>query len=134
MRLAPRSVALPLAGFAILLSGCNETVSPEAVSATVVSAMPASLSGELTSQSSINLNDGSRNQSFELQLEAGTLYRIVSSGSLNQPTLLVLAQDHRLVSGPRTEQLPARPGMFDCRSPRLVSIASRCAQRNSMRC
>lgn len=106
---AHRAIALPLAGFAILLSGCNEPASSEPANSVQVTEIPASLSGELTSQSPVNVNDGSRNQSFELQLEADTLYRIVSSGSLNQPTLLVLAEDNRLVSGPRAEQLYIQP-------------------------
>lgn len=105
MRFALPAVALPLAGFAILLSGCNESASPEVATSTPVSEIPASLSGELTTQSAVNLNDGSRNQSFTLQLEADTLYRIVSSGALQQPTLLVLNEDDRAVSGPRAEQL-----------------------------
>lgn len=106
MHFAHRAVALPLVGLAILLSGCNE---PAAKTAAPVSDMPANLAGELTSQSNVNLNDGSRNQSFELQLQAGTLYRVSSSGALKQPTLLLLSEDNRPVSGPRAEQLYLQP-------------------------
>ena len=106
MHLAHRAVALPLAGLAILLSGCNE---PATTTTAPVRDMPASLAGELTSQSDVNLNDGSRNQSFELQLQGGTLYRVSSSGALKQPTLLLLSEDNRPVSGPRAEQLYLQP-------------------------
>lgn len=107
MRLAYRSVALPLAGFAILLSGCNQPSS--SASPAPVSAMPASLNGELISQSGVNLNDGSRHQSFDLKLEADTLYRVTSSGVLQQPKLLLLSEDHLLVAGPRAGQLYMQP-------------------------
>jgi len=107
MHFAHRAVALPLAGLAILLSGCNEPAT--STSAAPVRDMPASLAGELTSQSDVNLNDGSRTQSFALQLQAGTLYRVSSSGALQQPTLLLLSEDSRLISGPRAEQLYLQP-------------------------
>jgi len=102
-----RALALPLAGFAILLSGCKE---PTASTATpVVSEVPATLTGELSSQSPINLNDGSRTQSFDLQLQGGSLYRVESSGALNQPVLLLLSEQGELVSGPRNESLFLQP-------------------------
>lgn len=109
MRVAHSAVVLPLAGLAILLSACNDPAKPAANRSAPVTEMPASLSGELTSQSAVNLNDGSRNQSFELKLLADTLYRISTSGALQQPTLLLLAEDNRPVGGPRAEQLYMQP-------------------------
>lgn len=107
MRFAHRAVVLPLAGFAILLSGCNQPSSSG--SAPPVTEMPALLSGELTSQSGVNLNDGSRHERFALRLKADTLYRVVSSGALQEPRLLVLAEDNSLVTGPRPIQLYVQP-------------------------
>src|SRR5690554_7392216 len=99
MRITHRAIALPLAGVAILLSGCNE---PGATASSApVKDMPATLTGELTSQSPVNLNDGSRNQSFDLQLKGGTLYRVTSSGSLQEPKLTLLSGDNQLIDGPR---------------------------------
>ncbi len=109
MRFALRAVALPLAGFAILLSGCNEPHQAAAPAAAVVTTMPATLTGELTSQSAVNLNDGSRTQSFALQLQADTFYRVTSSGALQQPLLLLLTEDNRPVGGPRAEKLYIQP-------------------------
>lgn len=112
MQFAHRAVALPLAGLAILLSGCKE---PTATVAPVVSEVPATLSGELSSQSPINLNDGSRNQSFDLQLQGGSLYRVETSGALNQPILLLLSEQGELISGPRSETLflqPEKDGVY----------------------
>lgn len=107
MRITPRAIALPLAGVAILLSGCNE---PGATASSApLKDVPATLTGELTSQSAVNLNDGSRNQSFDLQLKGGTLYRVTSSGSLQQPKLTLLSGDNQLIDGPRTEQLFLQP-------------------------
>jgi hypothetical protein len=109
MRFAHSAVALPLAGLAILLSACNDPAKPAANQSAPVTEIPASLSGELTSQSAVNLNDGSRNQSFELKLLADTLYRITTSGALQQPSLLLLTEDNRPVGGPRAEQLYMQP-------------------------
>lgn len=108
MRFALRAVALPLAGFAILLSGCNESrrADPSAASVAVI---PASLTGELTSQSAVNVNDGSRAQSFMVQLEADTLYRVTSSGALQEPVLLLLTEDNRPVGGARAGSLYIQP-------------------------
>src|SRR5690606_16922007 len=106
MQFSTRAVALPLVGLAILLSGCKE---PTVATTPVVSEVPATLSGELSSQSPINLNDGSRNQSFDLQLQGGSLYRVESSGALNQPVLLLLSEQGELVSGPRNESLFLQP-------------------------
>ena len=108
MRFAFRAVALPLAGVAILLSGCNEPRQAEPASAPVA-AMPATLKGELTSQSAVNLNDGSRSQSFRLQLQADTFYRVSSSGALQEPVLLLLTEDNRPVGGPRRGKLYIQP-------------------------
>ena len=108
MRFAFRAVALPLAGVAILLSGCNEPRQAEPASA-LVTAMPATLKGELTSQSAVNLNDGSRSQSFGLQLQADTFYRVSSSGALQEPVLLLLTEDNRPVGGPRPGKLYIQP-------------------------
>ncbi|SDS87318.1 hypothetical protein SAMN05216198_3015 [Halopseudomonas litoralis] len=112
MPFALRAVALPLASLAILLSGCKE---PTAAVAPVVSEMPATLTGELSSQSEINLNDGSRSQSFELQLQGGSVYRVETSGALNQPVLLLLSEQGELISGPRNETLflqPEKDGVY----------------------
>lgn len=109
MRLAPSVLALPLAGVAILLSACNEPATSSRATTATVSEMPASLSGELTSQSAVNFNDGSRYQRFDLQLQADTLYRVTSAGALQQPTLMLLGEDNRPISGPRTGQLYAQP-------------------------
>ena len=112
MQFSPRAVALPLAGLAILLSGCKE---PTAATTPVVSEVPATLSGELSSQSQINLNDGSRNQSFDLQLQGGSVYRVETSGALNQPVLLLLSEQGELISGPRNESLflqPEKDGVY----------------------
>ncbi len=107
MPFAHRAVALPLAGLAILLSGCKEPTASTAPP--VVHDVPATLSGELSSQSPINLNDGSRTHSFDLQLQGGSLYRVESSGALNQPVLLLLSEQGELISGPRNEALFLQP-------------------------
>lgn len=107
MPFAHRAVALPLAGLAILLSGCKEPTASTAPP--VVHDVPATLSGELSSQSPINLNDGSRTHSFDLQLQGGSLYRVESSGALNQPVLLLLSEQGELISGPRNETLFLQP-------------------------
>src|SRR5690606_11803668 len=59
------AVATLLAG----LTGCAAL--PGAPSASIPHSAPLLLSGELTSRSSVNVADGSRYQSFALQLEAG---------------------------------------------------------------
>lgn len=112
MQFSTRAVALPLVGLAILLSGCKE---PTVATTPVVSEVPATLSGELSSQSPINLNDGSRNQSFDLQLQGGSVYRVETSGALNQPVLLLLSEQGELISGPRNETLflqPEKDGVY----------------------
>ncbi|MEJ6655430.1 MAG: hypothetical protein QNL70_05440 [Pseudomonas sp.] len=112
MQFAHRAVVLPLAGLAILLSGCKE---PAATVTPVVSEVPATLSGELSSQSPLNLNDGSRHQSFDLQLQGGSVYRVETSGALSQPVLLLLSEQGELISGPRNEALflqPEKDGVY----------------------
>lgn len=103
MRFVRRAVALPLAGLVILISGCNESATTS--EATVVHKIPATLSGELTSQSAVNMNDGSRYQRFQLELQADKVYKIVSSGALAHPRLLLLNEDNELTGSPGSGQL-----------------------------
>lgn len=101
---------------AALLTGLNgcATLPGGSANTRVPADAPLLLGGELTSSSPINVNDGSRYQSFPLQLEAGQVFE----ARLQPPfegQLSLLDDQRTLVNGPRLGVLsltPARDGRY----------------------
>jgi hypothetical protein len=89
------------------LSGCAAL--PTGSGSTSVSAdTPRVLSGELTSRSPVNVSDGTRYQSFVLQLEAGQILE----ARVQQPFeghLSLLDEQMQLINGPRLNVLSLSP-------------------------
>ena len=99
-----------LSTLTLLISGCAQ-LGPKALSPT---ASPIELSAELTTQSPVNVNNGSRYQSFELELEAN---QVVAVKQLNELAgeLSLLDEQKRLVHGPQASSLtlsPPKPGRY----------------------
>lgn len=110
-RFFPSSVlALSAAvSLSLLLTGCFTRVTQPASQG----GAPVQLSGEITTRSPVNQNDGSRYQSFPVSLRAGEVYRVSSSGALQEPVLVLLDADSRPVAGPSASRLflmPERDG------------------------
>jgi hypothetical protein len=89
-----------LSGLAIAISGCAGNV----VQSTVSASEPTSLRGELTTKSKVNVNNGSRYESFGLRLHDGQALRIQQSESL-ATQLTLLDTQGRLIAGPGTDSL-----------------------------
>lgn len=104
--LALATLLTGLAGCAALPTGPN--------SASIPADAPLLLSGELTSRSAVNVNDGSRYQSFPLQLEAGQVIEARLQPAF-EGQLSLLDDQLKLVSGPRAGVLsltPTRSGRY----------------------
>ncbi|PTD96320.1 hypothetical protein C8261_10415 [Pseudothauera lacus] len=84
---------------ALVLGGCASTP----LSGVAASAIPEELSGELTTRSALNVNDGSRYQTFTLQMRAGEMVRVSREGALSGAMLTLLDAQQRVVSGPRRD-------------------------------
>lgn len=88
----------------LVLAGCAGNPSQTATSM----GEPASLSGELSTQSRVNANNGSRYQSFPLRLSVGEAVRVQQTENIS--TLLTLFDGKgRLISGPGTGALLLAP-------------------------
>lgn len=92
-------------GLAVALSGCAGMNTATNVSSTE----PSRLQGEITSSSPINVNDGSRYQSFYLNLKAGELVRVRQTGALENAVLTLVDDRGQLVSGPNQGSLHLAP-------------------------
>lgn len=109
----PRSCAtafFSLSTLAILVSGCAQ-LGPKAISPT---AEPIELRAELTSQSPINVNNGSRYQSFNLELAADQVVAVKQLDEL-AAELSLLDEQKRLIHGPQASSLtlaPAKAGRY----------------------
>lgn len=62
--------------------------------------LPDSLSGELTTRSGLNVKDGSRYQTFELELRGGEMVRAGLEGVLSGAVLTLFDERQRVVGGP----------------------------------
>lgn len=112
------AVATLLAG----LSGCAALPGP---SSSIPRNAPLLLSGELTSRSSVNVSDGSRYQSFALQLEAGEVVEARLQPAF-EGQLTLLDDQLRLVNGPHLGTLslaPTRSGRY------LLNLSGDSAER-----
>jgi hypothetical protein len=92
-------------GLAIALSGCAGVKT----TTDLVDAQAASLQGEITSSSPVNINNGSHYQVFELNLQQGDLIRVRQSGALQDATLTLLDERGQLINGPRQGALHLAP-------------------------
>ncbi len=92
-------------GLAVALSGCAGMNAATNVSSTE----PSRLQGEITSSSPINVNDGSRYQSFYLNLKAGELVRVRQTGALENAVLTLVDDRGQLVGGPSQGSLHLAP-------------------------
>lgn len=100
-----------LAGLSFILTACS--IQPGVPGG--ASALPVELSGELTSRSPLNHNDGSRYQNFKVHLRGGEAIKVVSSGALKAPVLVLLDGDGRPVAGPASDRvvlIPERDGHY----------------------
>lgn len=98
---------LALATLLTGLSGCAAL--PSSPGNTRIPAdAPLVLSGELTSRSAVNVNDGSRYQSFPLQLEAGQIIEARLQPAF-EGQLSLLDDQLKLVNGPRAGMLSLTP-------------------------
>ena len=105
------------AGLSLSLTGCDDLKSkiPGLSSEATQAGMPATLEGEITTSSPVNLNDGSRYQSFSLTLKGGDVIKVASSGALEDPVMILMDSANRTVSGPSAGQLfadPAQDGTY----------------------
>lgn len=89
-----RSNPLLVAALIAPLAGCASLPG-----ATRITEQPLTLSGELTTRSAVNVNDGSRYHSFALQLEGGEVVEVRQKGEFGSQLTLIDDQQ-RLVSGP----------------------------------
>jgi hypothetical protein len=108
---SPGAALSTLAGLSFLLTACS--IQPGVPGG--ASALPVELSGELTSQSPLNHNDGSRYQNFKVHLRGGEAVKVTSSGALKAPVLILLDQDSRPVAGPASDRvvlIPERDGQY----------------------
>ncbi|WXL27874.1 hypothetical protein WG219_10655 [Ectopseudomonas mendocina] len=89
-----------LSGLSVAIAGCaGNPLQPS-----VNTSEPSSLHGELTTQSKVNVNNGSRYQSYGLRLQEGEAVRIEQSEPL-ATQLTLLDSQGRLVAGPGADNL-----------------------------
>lgn len=106
-RLLVAALVAPLAGCASLPGSTGTTSIPKD--------QPATIAGELTTRSPVNVNDGSRYQSFPLQLEGGQVVEVRLQQSDFGSQLSLLDDQQRLVNGPGNGALtlvPPRSGRY----------------------
>lgn len=89
-----------LSGLAVAITGC----AGNGLRSTISVSEPISLNGELTTQSNVNINDGSRYERYGLSVNAGGAIRVQQSEAL-ATRLTLLDAEGRLVAGPGLDSL-----------------------------
>lgn len=88
----------------LALSGCAVTQT-----ATTPADGVRTLAGEITTRSAVNHKDGTRYQSFTLNLRQGEMIRVSQEGALSAPVFTLLDQQQQLINGPRPGTLYLTP-------------------------
>ncbi len=104
----PARVSLPrtfvLGALVSAIAGCSSLPGASSVPAD----KPLTLTGELTSRSPVNVNNGARYQSFPIQLNAGDVVEVRQQSSLSSQLSLLDGQQ-QLVNGPGSNALTLAP-------------------------